>query len=105
MKFRTFLFSLVGALLAGPAAAQDPAANLAGASSVLHGTLDLSLENAIRMGLVNNLDVEVVRHDPLIAYEDYEISQGVYDPVLDSDFNYNTTEQPTANEAEAPERE
>jgi outer membrane protein TolC len=54
----------------------------------LHGELKLSMADAIRMGLENNLDVEVVRYDPYIVYEDVERAWGQYDPELYSDFAY-----------------
>ena len=37
--------------------------------------------DAIRLGLENNLDVELARFDPLIAGEDAMIAWGAYDPV------------------------
>jgi len=54
----------------------------------LHGELALSLEEAIRMGLENNLDVEVVRFAPYIAEEQVTEAWGAYDPTLFSDFAY-----------------
>jgi len=59
--------------------------------------LSLSLADAIRMGLENNLDVEALRYDPYIAYEDTEIAWGAFDPVLDSDFGYDRVETPSAS--------
>lgn len=58
----------------------------------LHGDLSLSLEDAIRMGLENNLDVEVVRYSPYIALEDVEQAWGQYDPELFADFAYQDVE-------------
>ncbi len=56
--------------------------------STLHGDLSLSLADAIRMGLENNLNVEVERYTPYIAHEDAEQAWGAYDPELFSDFAY-----------------
>src|SRR5262245_16049628 len=58
----------------------------------LHGELALSLEDALRMGLENNLDVEVDRYSPYIVYEDVEQAWGAYDPTLYSDFSYQSTQ-------------
>ena len=58
----------------------------------LHGDLSLSLEDAIRMGLENNLDVEVVRYSPYVAYEDVRQAWGAYDPELFADFAYQNFE-------------
>jgi outer membrane protein TolC len=54
----------------------------------LRGELSLSLADAIRMGLENNLDVEVVRYTPYIVWEDVEQAWGAYDPELFSEFAY-----------------
>jgi outer membrane protein TolC len=54
----------------------------------LHGELALSLADAIRMGLENNLNVEVERYTPYIAFEDVEQAWGAYDPELFSEFAY-----------------
>ncbi len=86
-------------------AAEPPAAAEAGAPGTprqtgepsLHGELRLSLADAIRMGLENNLDVEIERHGPLIAEEDRSIALGAYDPELFSEFGYGSIEDPTAN--------
>ncbi len=66
-------------------------------SPSMYGELRLSLADAVRMGLENNLDVEIERHGPLIAGEDAEIAWGAYDPELFSEFGYGSIEDPTAN--------
>jgi len=79
-----------------PAPADDPPAAPPQArvpsQPTLHGELALSLEDALRMGLENNLDVEVVRYSPYIAYEDVEQAWGAYDPELFADFAYQNIE-------------
>ncbi len=79
-----------------PAPADEPPAPAprarAGSRPTLHGELSLSLEEALRMGLENNLDVEVVRYSPYIAYEDVEQAWGAYDPELFSEFAYQNIE-------------
>ncbi len=71
-----------------PEPAKPAPASSGAARPTLHGELSLSLEDAIRMGLENNLDVEVVRYSPYIAYEDVEQAWGAYDPELFADFAY-----------------
>ena len=61
----------------------------------LHGNLSLSLQEAIEMGLKNNLDLEVERHEPLIAAEDAEIAWGAYDPELYADAHWRTRRRRT----------
>jgi outer membrane protein TolC len=63
----------------------------------LHGNLALSLQEAIAMGLENNLNLEVQRHDPLIAEEDAEIAWGAYDPEFYGESHWLDAEVPNAN--------
>ncbi len=82
-------------------AAGSSAASAAGTAGSPHGGLALSLQEAIAMGLENNLDVEVTRHDPLIADEDARIARGAHDPVLDGEFDYASRETPIASALQA----
>lgn len=59
--------------------------------------LPLSLANAIALGIENNLDVEVVRHDPPIADLDYRAAWALHEPVLDGGFSFASNESPRAN--------
>ncbi len=59
--------------------------------------LALSLAEAIRLGIEHNLNVEVERHAPLIAYEDSQVAWGAYDPELFADYQHSSSETPTAN--------
>jgi outer membrane protein TolC len=63
----------------------------------LHGNLALSLAEAIAMGLENNLNLEVQRHDPLIAEEDATIAKGAYDPEFYGETHWLDSEVPIAN--------
>jgi len=63
----------------------------------LHGNLALSLQEAIEMGLENNLNLEVQRHAPLIADEDVSIAWGSYDPEFFAQSTYTDSETPNAN--------
>jgi outer membrane protein len=63
----------------------------------LHGDLVLTLADAIRMGLENNLDVQVQRYDPYISWEENQISWGSFDPVYVSEFGWDKQQSPNAN--------
>ncbi|MDX1383982.1 MAG: TolC family protein [Thermoanaerobaculia bacterium] len=91
------------ALAAHPAAAGDipPFDPSAPGAATLHGKLRLSIADAIKMGLENNLDVEVSRHDPPIAWEEYRAAWGVYDPELFAEGGYESRETPVASSLQA----
>ena len=80
-----------------PAAAPDPATRPGQPTPTLHGELALSLEEALAMGIENNLDVEVVRHDPLIATEQAIAAWGAYDPQLFAEGFYRSFDIPVAS--------
>ena len=52
-------------------------------------TLALSLQEAIELGLQNNLGVQIQRFNPLIAEEDMRIAWGAYDPIWESEIGWN----------------
>jgi outer membrane protein TolC len=64
---------------------------------MIHGTLALSLEDALKMGLENNLDVQVERYSPLIAEMDEAIAWGAFEPTAVADFGYTETQIPNSN--------
>jgi outer membrane protein len=64
---------------------------------LLHGTLELSLEDAIKMGLENNLDVQVERFGPMIAEFDEKAAWGAYDPEAYAQMFYRDQRDPSAN--------
>src|SRR5258705_864655 len=76
-----------------PAAAAHPQAP----APLLHGTLELSLQDAIRMGLENNLDVQIERYAPMIADLDVSVALGAYEPELFSEAFYKDTRLPNAS--------
>jgi outer membrane protein len=80
-----------------PAPSPDPATQAGQPSPTLHGELALSLEEALAMGIENNLDVEVVRHDPLISTERAIAAWGAYDPQLFGEGFYRSFDIPVAN--------
>lgn len=61
----------------------------------LRGSLELTLADAIAMGLENNLSVAIERHAPLIAYENARIAWGAYDPEWNTDFGFADDRTPT----------
>ncbi len=65
--------------------------------ALLHGKLELSLMQAVSMGLENNLTVEVQRHEPLIAERDETIAWGAYDPQLFAEFGWSVNKDPNSN--------
>ncbi len=66
----------VGACLAlsGPATAQEPT----------RPTLELSLEDAVKRALENNVDIAVGKYDPEAAEQDVFGARGAYDPLFTS---------------------
>jgi outer membrane protein len=97
---------LIGGLLAAGtltaaalASAQpsDPSQPVA-ATQTLHGELALSLDEAISMAIENNLHVEVVRHDPMIATERAIAAWGSYDPLAFGEGEWARNKTPVASE-------
>jgi outer membrane protein TolC len=86
------------AMLAAPAWAEPPPNTPQSPPDLpaLHGTLALSLGDAIKMGLENNLDVEVERFAPFIASEERSIAWGFYDPEFFGNVDYADIETPNA---------
>ncbi len=78
-----------------PAPAESHPA-LANSGPLLHGTLELALEDAIRMGLENNLDVQVERYAPMIADLDVTAAWGAYDPEAFAELLYSDSKTPNS---------
>ena len=101
MRIRALITSLTLLGLVLPAQADDPTvprlAKRVSESATLHGALQLSLADAIAMGLENNLNVEIQRHAPIIARADYRAAWGAYDPTFQAEFGYADIENPNAN--------
>jgi len=95
---RMVIATLLGVLGLAPGAGakDDPAP--AYPPPTLHGELRLSLAEAITMGIENNLGIEIQRHAPLIAHEDYEAAWGSYDPEWITEFGYSDDRVPTSNQ-------
>lgn len=94
----------VAGLLATAAQAQpvpppSPAAAApAGAlPEVVNGELRVGLNQSVRLAIRNNLDVDLVSVDPLIAQKDLAIAWGAYDPEIFGEGGYSNIETPNAN--------
>ncbi len=59
--------------------------------------LSLSLADAIAMGIQNNLRLEIERHGPLMADEEWKSLEGAYDPEFFIDGGYQDIDKPTAS--------
>lgn len=57
----------------------------------------LSLEEAIRLALANNNDIDTSRIDTQIAAFDLKAARGIYDPRLTTDLSYERTTTPVAS--------
>jgi len=66
------------------------------APQLLHGTLELGLEEAVEMALENNLGVQVDRYAPLIAGLEAEAAWGAFDPTFFADFGYLDDKSPNS---------
>ena len=96
------LWALLSLLLGAPAAVaqEEPETGAPAAAGtdtpLLHGKLGLSLKDAIAMGVENNLNVEVERHEPYIAEQRASGTWGAYDPDLFAEFDYSDIDTPSA---------
>ena len=97
-RTRASLTSVAAAYQGGAAApsspARPPGAPLPGPAD---GVLRLSLFDAVRLSVVNNLDIELERFDPLVAEQNLRAAWGTYDPRLFADGGHNDTQTPTAS--------
>jgi outer membrane protein TolC len=83
---------------APPAPAPAPVAPAAGAlPEVVGGTLTVGLNQSVRLAIRNNLDVELVSVDPLIAEKQLGAAWGAYDPQIFGEGGYSSIETPTAS--------
>jgi outer membrane protein TolC len=72
---------------------ETPAASPTGAGE----ELSLTLLDAIAHAIENNLNVEIERHEPLIAGEARDVALGAYDPELFANYGYGSSEIPVAS--------
>ncbi|MCH2170903.1 TolC family protein [Myxococcota bacterium] len=62
------------------------------------GVLDLSLAEAIRLGIANNLDVEIRHYSPMLAEQDVVAAMGSYDPTAYGEVGYQDNNTPNSFE-------
>jgi outer membrane protein len=67
-------------------------------ASTTERVLELSLEDAIRLALQNNLDIERDRFNPLIAQTDVEQARAAFDPAIGLDASISQTEELPENQ-------
>jgi outer membrane protein TolC len=105
MFVRTLPFALALALCAGapPLGAEEPTPSAETSAPLLHGTLELSLTDAVKMSLENNLGVQVERFGPLIAQTDAEGAWGAYDPTAFGELGYFDQERQSTISFDDPE--
>lgn len=61
----------------------------------------ITLQEAISLGLENNLQLQVERNDPAIARQVVRGSEGLFDPVLVGTFNQDHVETPVASSVQS----
>jgi outer membrane protein TolC len=64
---------------------------------VLGHDVELTVQQAIALGLQYNLSLQIVRNDPLSARERVREAQGAFDPVLNSNFLQSHVETPVSS--------
>ncbi len=57
----------------------------------------LTLSEALRLALENNLDIHLARYYPRIADKRVDAAEGVYDPLLFANYDYSHNETPVAS--------
>lgn len=101
---RRLVVSLIAAVLGGGTAIaeeRDAESPPGGLGPALHGKLRLSLSEAIAMGIENNLDVEIARHEPLIAREQAGGAWGAFDPEGFAEYGLADVQTPVASSLQA----
>jgi outer membrane protein len=93
---------LVCAATAGPprAIAESTDESLPGPTAPVelqNGVLRLSVDEAVRDAIGRNLDVELLRFDPLVARQQLRTAWGAFDPQIWGDGGYSNIETPTAS--------
>jgi outer membrane protein TolC len=88
------LLTLMCVLLAARAAlAQEPLRP----EDILGHDTELSVQQAVELGLEYNLSLQVIRNDPAIAREIVNQAEGLFDPQLLGAFNQDHVETPVAS--------
>ena len=61
------------------------------------GAMDLSVQDAIRIALENNRDIQIQRENVVVSEGEITTQKGVFDPLLNISSYYNDGETPTVN--------
>lgn len=83
---------LVGAL-GLPARAEEEGMS----PELLEAVRSLSLDEAVALGIQNNLEVQVERHGPLISREQLGVAWGAFDPTFSLEGGVDDADRPTSN--------
>jgi outer membrane protein len=98
MRFRMrWPYALLLAALLVPGAtstAQEPAAAPAQPATPERATLQLSLDEAVKRALDNNVDIAVERYNPELSAQGVRAAEGYYDPFLFSTLNHVSSDTP-----------
>jgi len=90
---RSVAMALVVLTLAVPVGAQSPAA--AAQPGPASGQVrTLTIDEAVRLALENNLGLQLQRIDPLVQDENVREARTAWTPILEGLFNYNNADQP-----------
>jgi outer membrane protein len=81
----------------GQAPAGMPAASAPAPAPDLGSTLRIGLNDAVRMAIQNNLDVQLLRFDPLEAVDTFHAAWGAYDPQIFGQGGTQYAETPVAS--------
>lgn len=91
---RLLLYPMLICLAAHPVAALDPDPSSPGSGA---REMSLSLPEAVRMTLENNLDLAVERTRPLVAAEMVDQARGAFDPLGFAEYGFERRENPVAS--------
>ena len=61
------------------------------------GALDLSVQDAVRIALENNRDIQIEKENVVVSEGEITTQEGAFDPILNISSFYNDGETPTAN--------
>ena len=62
-----------------------------------NGVLELSLEDAVRIALENNRDIQIEKQNVKVSEGEVTTQEGVFDPLLNVSTSYTDGETPTTN--------
>ncbi|HKC50920.1 MAG TPA: TolC family protein [Myxococcota bacterium] len=68
---------------------------------ILGQDTEISLQQAVELGLEYNLNLQVIRNEPALAREDVRAAEGVFDPLVLGGFNQDHIESPVASSVQS----